>query len=432
MARSIWKGSISFGLVNIPVGLYAAETRNDISFKMLDKKTMSPIHYKRVAEEGGKEVPWEQTIRGYEFESGKYVVLSDADLKGAAPEATQTIDIVDFVDLDEISPLYFDKPYYLAPDKKGTKAYALLRETLRRTGKVGISKVVIRTREYLAAVVARGEVLTLELMRYAHELRDADDLDVPRGKQGVTDREIDMAERLVEGMVSAWDPGKYKDTYRNDVMKMIEKRVEAGELFYRGAYHDQMAMLGLVAEGLLRIYLLADNGRQVTLHYADPGDIVGAPALLLAGAQSAGDQARRPWQLLGGRKIHGEALRDTLLLRLSPGQFLRLVRTEVSVAWPLAMFLARRAVAAQQILSDDMFLPIQARVARHVIDLAVPQGEALVVSAGHQEIADAIGSVREVVSRAMGQMRDEGLITREGNQTVVTDVARLRAIASTG
>jgi DNA end-binding protein Ku len=230
MARSIWKGSISFGLVNIPVGLYAAETRNDISFKMLDKKTMSPIHYKRVAEESGKEVPWEQTVRGYEFESGRYVVLSDADLKGAAPEATQTIDIVDFVDLEEISPLYFDKPYYLAPDKKGTKAYALLRETLRRTGKVGIAKVVIRTREYLAAVVARGEVLTLELMRYAHELRDPDELEVPRGKEGVTDREIDMAERLVEGMVSAWDPEKYKDTYRTDVMKMIEKRVEAGDL----------------------------------------------------------------------------------------------------------------------------------------------------------------------------------------------------------
>ena len=158
------------------------------------------------------------------------MVLSDEDLKGAAPEATQTIDIVDFVDLDEISPLYFDKPYYLAPDKKGAKAYALLRETLRRTGKVGIAKVVIRTRQYLAAVVARGDVLTLELMRYAHELRDPDELDVPHGKEGVTDREVDMAERLVEGMVSAWDPEKYKDTYRNDVMKMIEKRVEAGQL----------------------------------------------------------------------------------------------------------------------------------------------------------------------------------------------------------
>jgi DNA end-binding protein Ku len=230
MARAIWKGSITFGLVNIPVGLYSAETRDDISFKLLDKKTMSPIHYKRVSEESGKEVAWDETVRGYEFERGQYVVLSDEDLKGAAPEATQTIDIVDFVDLDEVSPLYFDKPYYLGPDKKGTKAYALLRETLRRTGKVGIAKVVIRTRQYLAAVVARGDVLTLELMRYAHELRDPSELDVPHGKEGVSDREVDMAERLVEGMVAAWEPEKYKDTYRADLMKMIEKRVEAGQL----------------------------------------------------------------------------------------------------------------------------------------------------------------------------------------------------------
>jgi DNA end-binding protein Ku len=134
------------------------------------------------------------------------------------------------VDLEEISPLYFDKPYYLAPDKKGAKAYALLRETLRRTGKVGIAKVVIRTRQYLSAVVARGDVMTLELMRYAHELRAPDELGIPHGKSGVTDREVDMAERLVEGMVAAWEPEKYKDTYRNDVMKMIEKRAKAGEL----------------------------------------------------------------------------------------------------------------------------------------------------------------------------------------------------------
>ncbi|HEY4593162.1 MAG TPA: Ku protein [Thermoanaerobaculia bacterium] len=229
MARAIWKGSISFGLVNIPVGLYSAETRDEISFKLLDKKTMSPIHYKRVSEESGKEVPWEETTRGYEISPGQYVVMSDEDLKRAAPEATQTIDITDFVDLDDISPLYFDKPYYLAPDKKGAKAYALLRETLRRTGKVGIAKVVIRTREYLAAVIARGDVLTLELMRYAHELRDPSEVDVPHGKQGVSDREVDMAERLVEGMVSAWDPEKYKDTYRQDLMKTIEKRAEAGQ-----------------------------------------------------------------------------------------------------------------------------------------------------------------------------------------------------------
>ncbi len=230
MPRAIWKGSITFGLVNIPVGLYSAETRDEIHFKLLDKKTMSPIHYKRVSEESGKEVAWEETVRGYEFSPGKYVVMSDEDLKRAAPEATQTIDIVDFVDMDEISPLYFDKPYYLGPDKKGTKAYALLREVLRRTNKVGIAKVVIRTRQYLAAVVPRDEVLTLELLRFAHELRDPSELDIPKGKGGVSDRELDMAERLVEGMVDAWDPEKYKDDYRRDLMKMIEERVEAGQL----------------------------------------------------------------------------------------------------------------------------------------------------------------------------------------------------------
>ena len=232
MARAIWKGSISFGLVNIPVGLYSAESRDDISFKLLDRKTKSPIHYKRVSEESGKEVPWDETVRGYEVDKGKYVVLSDQDLKRAAPEATQTIDIQGFVDLADISPLFFDKPYFLAPDSKGTKAYALLRETLRRTGKVGIAKVVIRTRQYLAAVVSRGEsdVLTLELMRYAHELRDPEDLDVPRGKAGVSEKELQMAIRLVEGMEEAWDPDQYKDDYRNDLMKLIEERAESGEL----------------------------------------------------------------------------------------------------------------------------------------------------------------------------------------------------------
>lgn len=210
------------------------------------------------------------------------------------------------------------------------------------------------------------------------------------------------------------------------LMNARETKIGAGQVFYRGAYHDQMAMLGLVAEGLLRIYLLADNGRQVTLHYAEPGKIVGTPALLLAGTQHDSEQVRRPWQMLGGRRIHGDALRDTLLLRLSPGQFLRLVRSEVAVAWPLAKFLAGQALAAQQTMSDDLFLPVQARVARHLLDLAILQDDELVVTAGHQEIADAIGSVREVVSRAMGEMREEGLIARHGNRTILTDVARLR------
>ena len=235
MARAIWKGSISFGLVNIPVGLYAAEKRDEVHLNLLDRRNMAPIHYQRVNSENGKEVPWEETVRGYEFEEGRYVVLSDADLRRANPEATQTVDITDFVDLAQISPLYFDKPYYLAPDKKGAKSYALLRETLRRTGKAGIAKVVIRTRQYLAAVIPVGDAIVLELMRFADELRDAADLDLPSGKQGLSEKELRMAEKLVEGMVGNWDPESYRDDYRTDLEHLIEERVASGQLESAGA-----------------------------------------------------------------------------------------------------------------------------------------------------------------------------------------------------
>lgn len=229
MARSIWKGSITFGLVNIPVGLYSAEKREEVSFHLLDRKNKARVKYKRVNEETGREVAWEDTVRGFELESGKYVILSDEDLQSAAPEKTQTVDILDFVDLEEIDPSFFDKPYYLAPDKKGAKSYALLREVLKRTKKVGISKVVIRSKQYLAAVIAEDDVIVLNILRFAHELRDPKELDLPRGKEGVTERELDMAERLVEGMVDSWDPGKYRDDYYKDLMKMIHERAEAGQ-----------------------------------------------------------------------------------------------------------------------------------------------------------------------------------------------------------
>jgi DNA end-binding protein Ku len=230
MARSIWKGSISFGLVNIPVGLYTAEEREEIPLHLLDKRNMARVRYKRVNEESGKEVPWEDTVRGYEFQEGKYVILTDEDLKRAAPEKTQTVDIQEFVDLDEISPVYFDKPYYLAPEKRGAKSYALLREVLKRTRKVGVATVVIRTKQYLAALIAEDKVLLLALLRFPHELRDPNDLELPSGQQGLTERELDMAERLVEGMVDTWRPERFKDTYFSDVKKMIAKRVEAGQL----------------------------------------------------------------------------------------------------------------------------------------------------------------------------------------------------------
>lgn len=230
MARSIWKGSITFGLVNIPVGLYSAEKREEVSFHLLDRKNKARVKYKRVNEETGREVAWEDTVRGFELESGKYVILTDEDLQRAAPEKTQTVDILDFVDLEEIDSVFFDKPYYLAPDKKGAKSYALLREVLKRTKKVGVAKVVIRSKQYLSAVIAQDDVIVLNILRFAHELRDTGELDLPKGKEGVTERELDMAERLVEGMVDAWDPEKYRDDYYKDLMKMINERAEAGQL----------------------------------------------------------------------------------------------------------------------------------------------------------------------------------------------------------
>lgn len=233
MPRAIWKGSISFGLVNIPVGLYSAETREELDLTMLDRRNMARVRYKRVNESSGREVPWDEIVKGYEYEDGQYVVLSEEDLKRANPEATQTVDIEDFVDVSEISPVYFDKPYYLGPQKKGHKSYALLRETLRRAGKVGIARVVIRTKQYLAAVVPEEDVLVLEILRYAHELRDPDQLDLPGGslrQLGISEREIEMAEKLVEGMAGEWRPEKYRDDYREDLLKLVETRVESGQL----------------------------------------------------------------------------------------------------------------------------------------------------------------------------------------------------------
>ncbi|WP_437666283.1 Ku protein [Sorangium sp. So ce1182] len=237
MPRSIWKGSISFGLVQIPVALYPAEEPNELHFTQLDKRNMTPIRYERVNRETGEPVSWDDIVRGYPYEKGEYVVMSDEDLRRANVEATQTVDILDFVDESEIDPMYYDKPYYLAPASQNKKkspmtAYVLLREALRKTGKVGIAKVVIRTREHIAAVRPRGRALVLNLLRFAHELRTDEELDLPEmdaeGK-GLGKRELEMAERLVAEMATEWKPEKYKDEYRDDVMKLIEKKVKSGQ-----------------------------------------------------------------------------------------------------------------------------------------------------------------------------------------------------------
>jgi DNA end-binding protein Ku len=225
--RAIWKGSISFGLVNIPIALYPATRKEELNFRMLRKSDLSPINYKRVAEKDGKEVPWDQIVKGYEYEKGKYVVLKEEDFQRVDLEATQTVDIQDFVDLDEIDPMFFYKPYYLEPQKGGDKAYALLRDSLKESNKVGIAKVVIKTRQYLAGVKPEDGALVLELMHFADDLADTEKLHVPK-KAEVGKRELDMAKALIDSMSSKWNPEKYHDEYREALMEVIEEKVESG------------------------------------------------------------------------------------------------------------------------------------------------------------------------------------------------------------
>ena len=225
--RAIWKGSISFGLVNIPIALYPATRREELSFRLLRKGDLSPVNYKRVAEKDGKEVPWEQIVKGYEYEKGKYVVLRDEDFQRVDLEATQTVDIQDFVDQDEIDPMFFYKPYYLEPQKGGDKAYALLRDALQDSKKVGIAKVVIKTRQYLAGVKPEDGALVLELMHFADELADTGKLHVPE-KVEVGKREMNMAKCLIDSMSSKWNPEKYRDDYREALMEVIEEKVKVG------------------------------------------------------------------------------------------------------------------------------------------------------------------------------------------------------------
>jgi DNA end-binding protein Ku len=236
MARAIWQGSLSFGLVNIPVSLHAAEISDELHFHLLDRRDKAPIHNQRINSKTGDEVPWEQIERGYEFEPGRYVVLSDADFQHANPESTETIEILEFVERAAIEPSYFDKPYYLAPRKGGAKSYALLRQTLARSDKVGIAKVVLRTRQHLAAVLAVDRAIVVNLMRFADELRDAEGLDLPTASQKVGDKELKLAQQLVEAMVEPWDPSRYRDDYRVDVKALIDRRIKAGEL---DAGHDK-------------------------------------------------------------------------------------------------------------------------------------------------------------------------------------------------
>jgi DNA end-binding protein Ku len=232
MARSMWKGAISFGLVHIPVEMYPAVSNKGLDLTMLDRRDFSPIGFKRYNKSTSKEVVWDDIVKGYEYTDGEYVVLSDEDLRRANPEATQTIDILAFVDAEDVPLLYYDQPYYLAPGKGGDKVYALLRETLREAGKIGIAHVVIRVKQHLAALVCVGDTIVLNTLRYPDEIRPADELKVPAPdakSAAISDKELKMAMALVEGMSEDWKPEQYHDTYREDVLALVEKKIAAKE-----------------------------------------------------------------------------------------------------------------------------------------------------------------------------------------------------------
>jgi DNA end-binding protein Ku len=226
MPRELWKGAIRFGLVHIPVSLFPAEQTEELSFTMLDRRDLQPVGYKRYNKSTGDEVAFEDIVKGYEYEKDHYVTLEKEDFKRANVEASQTVDIVGFVKASEIPPYYLESPYYLAPGKHGDKGYALLREVLERTGKVALANVVVRTRQHLALIYPRDNVLILNTLRYANELRPAKDLEVPKDLKAakVQPNELKMAERLIDDMSMKWEPGEYHDTYRDDLLKMIEEK----------------------------------------------------------------------------------------------------------------------------------------------------------------------------------------------------------------
>ena len=223
--RAIWKGSITFGLVHIPVNLYPATETQGINSNLLHKKDHSRIRYQRVSEATGKEVPAAEIVRGYEVERNNFVVISDDELQEAAPEKSAAIEIQEFVNESQIPTLYFEKPYYLEPDKGAGKAYALLREALARSGKVGVAQFVLRNRESLCVLKAQGNGLTLNTLRFASEIRPMDELRLPVNEK-LAPNEVNLAMKLIEGMTADFDPAKYHDTYTEDVKKLIDAKAK--------------------------------------------------------------------------------------------------------------------------------------------------------------------------------------------------------------
>lgn len=230
--RTLWKGAITFGLVHIPIALYSATAESDLNFDWLDKRTMDPVGYKRINKKTGKEIDRENIVKGIEYGDGEYVVLTQEEIAAAYPRTTQTIEIESFVDADDVPFVYLERPYYVAPINKGEKVYALLREALKESNKVGIAKVVIQTKQHLAVLIPCGPALVLNLLRWGGEIRSWEDLKLPPNgakAAGLKDSEMKMARQLIDDMAAKWDADQFRDSFREEIMQLVETKAKAGE-----------------------------------------------------------------------------------------------------------------------------------------------------------------------------------------------------------
>jgi DNA end-binding protein Ku len=230
--RTLWKGAITFGLVHIPIALYSATAESDLNFDWLDKRTMDPVGYKRINKKTGKDIDKDNIVKGIEYGDGEYVVLTPEEIAAAYPRTTQTIEIESFVDADDVPFVYLERPYYVAPINKGEKVYALLREALKESNKVGIAKVVIQTKQHLAVLIPCGPALVLNLLRWGGEIRSWEDLKLPptgTKAAGLKDSEMKMARQLIDDMAADWNADQFRDSFREEIMQLVETKAKAGD-----------------------------------------------------------------------------------------------------------------------------------------------------------------------------------------------------------
>jgi len=293
MPRIVWKGAISFGLVHVPVVVYPGARAGRLDFDWLDKRDMAPVGYRRINKNTGKPIENEFIVKGYQYEKGEYVLMSDEDFRRANEAATQTVEILGFVEATQVPIYYFDTPYYLEPDRRGEKGYRLLREVLRKTKRIGIANVVLHTKQHLAALMPEGDALVLMTMRYADDIISMKDLKLPEGKsgkEGPSPREIEMAERLVDDMTQEWDPDQYHDTYREDLLARIEEKIQSGQTHELTEAEETAAP----RESAKVIDLMALLKRSIDQRGKQPAGKTAGDAKHRGGSEAADDDAHAP------------------------------------------------------------------------------------------------------------------------------------------